>query len=76
MKGKRAICPGCGNEIDSETCWCGDLIRNHTLDAGHVPVPMGCDCYRAWEPKPPPAWVRMILRCIRWLRRTLFEEGS
>lgn len=38
-------CKGCGKEIDSDICWCGDLISTHTIDCGHSPVPMGCECY-------------------------------
>lgn len=39
-------CPGCGNEIDPEVCWCGDYIKEHGCSSGHSAVPMGCDCHR------------------------------
>lgn len=38
-------CPGCGNEIDKETCWCGERIDFvHPTD--HIAVPLGCDCFK------------------------------
>lgn len=42
----RAIprCSECGNEIDPETCWCGDDVAAHHMESGHSPVPMGCTC--------------------------------
>lgn len=39
------ICSGCGNEIDPETCGCGDPMKPHN-DSSHTAVPMGCDCMR------------------------------
>lgn len=42
----REICPGCGNEIDPDTCGCGDAIEGHSIWSGHSPIPMGCDCGR------------------------------
>lgn len=40
-------CPECGNEIDPDVCWCGDLVKSHNpYWCGHNPVPMGCDCGR------------------------------
>ena len=42
----RSICPRCKNEIDPDTCWCGDLMKVHGAYDGHLPVPMGCDCGR------------------------------
>lgn len=38
-------CPYCNQEIDPDTCWCGDEIK-HSPYAGHSPVPMGCSCGR------------------------------
>lgn len=46
-------CRGCGNEIDSTTCWCGIAVDDHTLASGHGAIPVGCDCHRAGEPTPP-----------------------
>lgn len=44
---KRPRCEGCGNEIDLDTCGCGDCRKGHdTLWIGHSFVPMGCDCFR------------------------------
>ena len=43
-------CPCCGNEIDEEVCWCGDLMKTHDAYCGHTPVPMGCDCGRCKLP--------------------------
>lgn len=34
-------CPGCGCEVDQDTCECGDPIDGARHD-GHQPVPMGC----------------------------------
>ena len=42
-------CPGCGNSIDPEVCWCGDYIKDHSISSGHSPIPMGCDCGRPKE---------------------------
>lgn len=38
-------CDGCGREIDPDTCHCGMAIGGGGHD-GHMPVPMGCDCFR------------------------------
>lgn len=39
------ICPGCGESIDLEVCWCGDLIRAHgEIHSNHTAIPMGCNC--------------------------------
>jgi hypothetical protein len=43
----RATCPGCGNRVDWEVCWCGEEKRLHTAE--HSFVPMGCDCGRCTE---------------------------
>lgn len=42
------VCPGCGQEIDPEYCWCGDKMGNRSfiVHEGHTPVPLGCDCMR------------------------------
>lgn len=47
---EQPICPGCGNEIDPDVCWCGDLMKSHGPSCGHTPVPMGCDCLRCKLP--------------------------
>ena len=39
-------CGGCGNEIDPTTCHCGDTADHDAYQAGHSPIPMGCDCGR------------------------------
>ena len=38
------MCPDCGQEIDPETCYCGDPIGGRAYHDGHSPVPMGCAC--------------------------------
>ena len=43
MEQKHELDIGYGQEIDPETCCCGDLI-DHSPWAGHMPVPMGCVC--------------------------------
>jgi len=43
----RYVCEGCGNEIDLDYCGCGSPITHDAMDAGHAPIPMGCDCFRA-----------------------------
>lgn len=43
----RVRCDGCGNEIDPDTCHCGQPIDGHGYAPGHGPIPMGCDCGRA-----------------------------
>lgn len=43
-------CPGCGSDIDPETCWCGIAIADHDHDPlmTQCPcIPMGCACYRS-----------------------------
>jgi hypothetical protein len=47
VKDLNPICPRCKNEIDPETCWCGDWIKDHGTFCGHSPVPMGCHCFFA-----------------------------
>lgn len=37
-------CSGCGEEIDPETCMCGEPIPGSCDN--HNPVPMGCVCHR------------------------------
>jgi hypothetical protein len=46
-EGKRPTCSGCGNEIDPDTCWCGDLKEGHERVMEHPFIPMGCNCYRS-----------------------------
>lgn len=41
---KKTICPGCKNEIDPETCHCGESIPGNCDN--HSPIPMGCNCFR------------------------------
>ena len=38
------VCPHCKNEIDVETCQCGDGRNGHPYDVGHNFVPAGCTC--------------------------------
>lgn len=45
------ICPECFHEIVEEICWCGDLMNVHHHGSGHNPVPMGCTCGYADQPK-------------------------
>lgn len=35
-------CEGCNQQVDENTCWCGDDMNSHT---DHTPVPMGCVCH-------------------------------
>lgn len=39
-----SICPYCKNEVDLETCCCGDGKNGHPYDVGHNFVPLGCMC--------------------------------
>jgi hypothetical protein len=48
---ERERCPECGEEIDSDYCWCGDPTTKHSIVSGHTPVPMGCKCHYAYEEK-------------------------
>lgn len=52
------ICKGCGQEIDPETCWCGQPIADHISSTGCTfALPMGCNCLRnstSTEPPEPP----------------------
>lgn len=45
------LCPGCGCEIDPDTCHCGTSREEHdNLYLGHSFVPMGCSCgYVKWN---------------------------
>lgn len=41
------ICKSCGEEIDPEVCWCGQLIVEHSIVSGCTyALPMGCECLR------------------------------
>lgn len=43
---RREECSGCKQEIDPDTCHCGDLCVDHDpYNDGHAPVPMGCVCW-------------------------------
>jgi hypothetical protein len=44
LKPAQTYCPGCGKEIDPETCHCGNPIDHSPWEEGHMPVPMGCEC--------------------------------
>lgn len=46
MPTEHPTCPGCENEIDPETCHCGETIKPGVVHDNHSPVPMGCDCGR------------------------------
>ncbi len=43
------ICSGCSQEIDPDTCGCGDSREDHgsAMNGCSLFVPMGCDCLRA-----------------------------
>lgn len=43
----KPTCSGCGQEIDPDTCWCGQPKGEHGYYDNHTFVPMGCDCFRA-----------------------------
>jgi len=45
-KPEREKCEGCGQEIDPDTCGCGDPMEGHSTLSGHSAIPMGCDCGR------------------------------
>ena len=47
------LCPGCKQEVDPETCQCGEAADDHNQGAGHGPVPMGCVCHRSAEDREP-----------------------
>jgi len=38
-------CPGCKQEIDPDTCQCGEPIQENIGHDNHNPVPMGCECH-------------------------------
>lgn len=39
------VCPGCGYEVDPDTCGCGDAREGHdTRNNNHAFVPMNCQC--------------------------------
>lgn len=38
------VCPGCGNEIDPLTCWCGMPMEDHA-NPSCPRFAMGCRCY-------------------------------
>ncbi len=42
------VCQGCSQEIDPNTCGCGQTRddHGHPLNVGHSFIPMGCDCLR------------------------------
>ena len=40
----RRWCDGCENEIDPDTCHCGEAFDTHNRGSGHAPVAMGCQC--------------------------------
>lgn len=42
---ERSICEGCGEEVDLETCHCGDPMDGY--HDNHAPIPMGCVCGKA-----------------------------
>lgn len=37
------VCPGCGQPIDTDVCWCGALMAD-ACHEGHTPICLGCDC--------------------------------
>lgn len=41
------VCPGCGWEVDPNTCGCGDGRHPYDDESGHPFVSMGCTCYYA-----------------------------
>lgn len=40
----QGVCSGCGNEIDTHTCYCGLSESEHTTYENHTFVPLGCTC--------------------------------
>ena len=52
----RIACPGCGNDIDPDCCWCGTAEKDHdSWHEGHTFVSMGCTCgFRGYEVIPKP----------------------
>lgn len=42
--GSEDTCTRCGQYINVDVCWCGDLIQQHGIFCGHSPTPMGCVC--------------------------------
>jgi hypothetical protein len=44
-KSRTSLCRGCGNECQTEVCWCGDTLATHRAwYQGHEFVPYGCTC--------------------------------
>jgi hypothetical protein len=41
----RDRCDGCGNEVDKDVCWCGELMRDHSAFDNHPQIEMGCTCH-------------------------------
>lgn len=37
------VCPRCGNSINPDVCWCGEMIKGDAHD-NHHPIPVGCTC--------------------------------
>ena len=56
-------CNYCYQEIDVNTCHCGDLISDHGIGSGHSPVPMGCMCGYA-KFKPVPKWFVEYIKAL------------
>lgn len=55
---KRLVCSGCNQEIDEDTCHCGEAVSAHNQGSGHSPVAMGCECHmeRSLKLNPCPDW--------------------
>ena len=44
-RGWSPTCHGCNNEVDRDTCQCGDSLAAHDAWSGHGFYPSGCVCY-------------------------------
>jgi len=79
-------CPGCGQEIDPDTCGCGEGrldSRGRPLSHdGHPFIPAGCDCYRAPSPptdyrtisRPKPRFTPEVLRALSLVDQAIPES--
>lgn len=69
----RPRCADCHNEIDPQTCWCGDDMSDHRgMSHNHSFVAMGCKC--GYVSAPPRQMVSLDLltqsgaRPLKWFR--------
>jgi hypothetical protein len=44
MKLLAVFCKFCKEEIDEDTCYCGEDVMDHHAWSGHMAVTLGCKC--------------------------------